>query len=93
MERVKLANDRANNSFAKSAVATTVKPTSTIRPQPWNGGTTTLSALPKASLADKINIANINASNTYAKKAADAQPVTNKRLDYGAVEAILNSCL
>lgn len=88
MERVKLANDRANNSFAKSAVATTVKPTSTVRPQPWNGGTTTLSALPKASLADKINIANINASNTYAKKAADAQPVTNKRLDYGAAAAI-----
>ena len=88
MERVKLANDRANNSFAKSAVATTVKPTSTVRPQPWNGGTTTLSALPKASLADKINIANINASNTYAKKAADAQPVMNKRLDYGAAAAI-----
>lgn len=88
MERVKLANDRANNSFAKSAVATTVKPTSTVRPQPWNGGTTTLSALPKASLVDKINIANINASNTYAKKAADAQPVTNKRLDYGAAAAI-----
>lgn len=88
MERVKLANDRANNSFAKSAVATTVKPTSTVRPQPWNGGATTLSALPKASLADKINIANINASNTYAKKAADAQPVTNKRLDYGAAAAI-----
>lgn len=88
MERVKLANDRANNSFAKSAVATTVKPTSTVRPQPWNGGTTILSALPKASLADKINIANINASNTYAKKAADAQPVTNKRLDYGAAAAI-----
>lgn len=88
MERVKLANDRANNSFAKSAIATTVKPTSTVRPQPWNGGTTTLSALPKASLADKINIANINASNTYAKKAADAQPVMNKRLDYGAAAAI-----
>ena len=88
MERVKLANDRANNSFAKSAVATTVKPTTTVRPQPWNGGTTTLSALPKASLADKINIANINASNTYVKKAADAQPVTNKRLDYGAAAAI-----
>ena len=75
MDRVKIANEKVSRVYAQNAADMQYKKTTakTIGPAVWNGGNTTLSALPKASLADKINIANINASNAYVNKASGTQ--------------------
>lgn len=75
MDRVKIANEKVSRVYAQNAADMQYKKTTakTIGPAVWNGGNTTLSALPKASLADKINIANINASNAYVNKVSGTQ--------------------
>ena len=76
MDRVKIANEKISRVYAQSAADMhnnqNTKPTvKTIGPSVWSGGNTNLTALPKASLLNKVEIANTNANNTYAQKAAD----------------------
>lgn len=76
MDRVKIANEKVSRVYAQSAADMhnnqNTKPTvKTIGPSVWSGGNTNLTALPKASLLNKVEIANTNANNTYAQKAAD----------------------
>lgn len=81
MDRVKIANEKASRVYAQNAADMQYKKTTakTIGPAVWNGGNTTLSALPKASLRDKIDVANANASNAYAQKASDMYGVKQKK--------------
>lgn len=81
MDRVKIANEKVSRVYAQNAADMQYKKTKskTIGPAVWNGGNTTLSALPKASLRDKIDIANANASNAYAQKASDMYGVKQKK--------------
>ena len=81
MDRVKIANEKVSRVYAQNAADMQYKKTTakTIGPAVWNGGNTTLSALPKASLSDKIDIANANASNAYAQKASDMYGVKQKK--------------
>lgn len=81
MDRVKIANEKVSRVYAQNAADMQYKKTTakTIGPAVWNGGNTTLSALPKASLSDKIDVANANASNTYAQKASDMYGVKQKK--------------
>lgn len=81
MDRVKIANEKVSRVYAQNAADMQYKKTTakTIGPAVWNGGNTTLSALPKASLRDKIDIANANASNAYAQKASDMYGVKQKK--------------
>lgn len=81
MDRVKIANEKVSRVYAQNAADMQYKKTTskTIGPAVWNGGNTTLSALPKASLSDKIDVANANASNTYAQKAFDMYGVKQKK--------------
>lgn len=81
MDRVKIANEKVSRVYAQNAADMQYKKTKskTIGPAVWNGGNTTLSALPKASLSDKIDIANANASNAYAQKASDMYGVKQKK--------------
>lgn len=76
MDRVKIANEKVSRVYAQSAADMqnnqNTKPTvKTTGPSVWSGGNINLTALPKASLLDKVKIANTNANNTYAQKAAD----------------------
>lgn len=76
MDRVKIANEKVSRVYAQNAADMhnnqNTKPTvKTIGPSVWSGGNTNLTALPKASLLNKVEIANTNANNTYAQKAAD----------------------
>ncbi len=75
MDRVKIANEKVSRVYAQNAADMQYKKTKakTIGPAVWNGGNTTLSALPKASLSDKIDIANANASNAYVNKVSGTQ--------------------
>lgn len=81
MDRVKIANEKVSRVYAQNAADMQYKKTTakTIGPAVWNGGNTTLSALPKASLSDKIDVANANASNAYAQKASDMYGVKQKK--------------
>lgn len=81
MDRVKIANEKVSRVYAQNAADMQYKKTKskTIGPAVWNGGNTTLSALPKASLRDKIDVANANASNAYAQKASDMYGVKQKK--------------
>lgn len=84
MDRVKIANEKVSRVYAQNAADMqnnqNTKPTvKTTGPAVWNGGNTTLSALPKASLRDKIDVANANASNAYAQKASDMYGVKQKK--------------
>lgn len=81
MDRVKIANEKVSRVYAQNAADMQYKKTTakTIGPAVWNGGNTTLSALPKASLRDKIDVANANASNAYAQKASDMYGVKQKK--------------
>lgn len=81
MDRVKIANEKVSRVYAQNAADMQYKKTTakTIGPAVWNGGNTTLSALPKASFSDKIDIANANASNAYAQKASDMYGVKQKK--------------
>lgn len=81
MDRVKIANEKVSRVYAQNAADMQYKKTKakTIGPAVWNGGNTTLSALPKASLSDKIDVANANASNAYAQKASDMYGVKQKK--------------
>lgn len=76
MDRVKIANEKVSRVYAQSAAdmhnnQNTKLTVKTIGPSVWSGGNTNLTALPKASLLNKVKIANTNANNTYAQKAAD----------------------
>lgn len=73
MDRVKLANEKASRVYAQNAadMQNTKQTVKTTGPSVWSGGNTNLTALPKASLSNKVKIANTNANNTYAQKAAD----------------------
>lgn len=81
MDRVKIANEKVSRVYAQNAADMQYKKTTakTIGPAVWNGGNTTLSALPKASLRDKIDVANANASNAYAQRASDMYGVKQKK--------------
>lgn len=81
MDRVKIANEKVSRVYAQNAADMQYKKITakTIGPAVWNGGNTTLSALPKASLRDKIDVANANASNAYAQKASDMYGVKQKK--------------
>ena len=81
MDRVKIANEKVSRVYAQNAADMQYKKTKakTIGPAVWNGGNTTLSALPKARLRDKIDVANANASNAYAQKASDMYGVKQKK--------------
>lgn len=81
MDRVKIANEKVSRVYAQNAADMQYKKTTakTIGPAVWNGGNTTLSALPKASLRDKIDVSNANASNVYAQKASDMYGVKQKK--------------